>query len=129
MIIADTSAWVAYLRSNDSPTHLELQRLLDRSEIVVAGAVLAEVLRGARSAGELDILAQAMRALPYTEVTWASWVRCGEITLTLKQQGVAIGLIDALIAAIAIDGGHDLYTLDSDFQRIPELRLHQPAAA
>ena len=129
MIIADTSAWVEYLRSNDSPAHLELQRLLDRSEIVVAGAVLAEVLRGARSAGELDVLAQTIRPLPQAEVTGDTWVRCGEISYGLKRLGITIGIVDALIAALAIEGSHDVYTLDADFQRIPELRLHQPDAA
>ena len=129
MVIADTSVWIPYFRVNDSPEQAELRRLLERGEIVVAGVVLAELLRGARSAREFDFLAQTIRPLPQAEVTGDTWVRCGEISYGLKRLGITIGVVDALIAALAIEGSHHVYTLDSDFQRIPELRLHQPAAA
>ena len=126
MILPDTSVWIEYFRPRESPTQVELRRLLEQDQVIVTGAVLTELLRGARSTGEFDFLARTLGLLPQAEVSGDTWVRCGEISYNLMRQGITIGLVDALIAAIAIDGEHDLYALDSDFERVPGLRLHEP---
>ena len=129
MILPDTSVWIAYFRPRESPAQMELRHLLERSQVIVAGVVLAELLRGARSPGEFHFLAQTLSLLPQANVSDDTWVRCGEVSYTLMRQGTTIGLADALIATIAIDGGHDLYTLDSDFEQIPNLRLYRPVTS
>ncbi len=126
MILPDTSVWIEYFRRRESPTQVELRHLLERDQVIVAGVVLTELLRGARSEGEFEFLTRTLGLLPQAEVSEDTWVRCGEVSYSLMRQGTTIGLVDALIAAMALDGGHDVYALDSDFHLIPGLRLHQP---
>ncbi len=126
MILPDTSVWIEYFRRRESPTQVELRHLLERDQVIVAGVVLTELLRGARSEGEFEFLTRTLGLLPQAEASEDTWVRCGEVSYSLIRQGTTIGLVDALIAAIALDGGHDVYALDSDFHLIPGLRLHQP---
>ncbi len=127
MVIVDTSVWISYFRASDSPVQSGLRPLLEQDAALAPGIVITELLRGARSQGEFDFLLRTMRQLPRAAVTEDAWVRCGEISYELRRQGVTIGLTDALIAAIAIDGGHEVYTLDTDFGRVPGLRLHTPS--
>ena len=126
MVIADSSVWIEYFRPGESPVQGVLQRLLEQGEVAVTGVVLAEVLRGVRSEREYGLLVGLMGGLPYVEATKESWVRCGDITRQLRENGVTVHLADALIAALSIESGHEVYTKDSDFERIPGVRLYQP---
>ena len=125
MVIADSSVWIEYFRSKASPVQDALRGLLERNEVLMAGVVLAEVLRGVRSAREYGLLAELMGRLPYAEATKETWVSCGNIARELRANGITIHLADALIATLAIEGGHELYTRDGDFERIPGVRLYR----
>ena len=48
MILADTSAWVEFLRGTGSETNLRLRGLLEDDELSTTDVVLMEVLAGAR---------------------------------------------------------------------------------
>ncbi|MFN8233487.1 MAG: PIN domain-containing protein, partial [Actinomycetota bacterium] len=52
MILADTSAWIEYLRGTGSRTHRALRRAIDSGDVVITEPVVMEVLAGARSAGQ-----------------------------------------------------------------------------
>ena len=50
MILADTSAWVEYLRATGSPVHLRLRKLIaDEGELATTEVVMMELLAGASS--------------------------------------------------------------------------------
>lgn len=125
MVIADSSIWIEYFRVRESPVQEVMQNLLGQDEILVVGVALSEVLRGVKSVEEHNRVALAMRALPYAEAARETWVRCADIMRTLRSEGVTVHLADALIAAIAIEGGHEVYTRDGDFERIPGVRLYR----
>ena len=129
MIIADSSVWIDYLRRRESPVRAAMDALLSRDQVVMVGVVLAEVLQGVRSAREHNALMDAMRALPYEESTRETRRECGETLRNLRARGVTASLTDALIAALAAERGHEVYTLDGDFERIPGARLHHPRSA
>ena len=129
MVIVDTSVWVQFLRSLGSVEHLELDRLLAQGEVVMVGAVLAEVLQGTRSQGELEGLHERLTALPYLGETQETWATVGELSYQLRQRGEAVALLDLLIAALALERGHEVYTSDEHFQRVPGLRLHEASAS
>ena len=126
VVIADSSVWIAYFRSGASPVQGILQNLLERDEVMMAGVVLSEVLRGVRSDREYRLLAGLMGALPYVEATKETWMNCGAIARQLRAEGITVHMADMLIAALAIEGGHQVYTQDSDFNRIPGIRLYSP---
>ena len=56
MILADTSAWVEFLRGTGSDTHVRLRGLLQRDELATTDVVLMEVFAGARDEPHRDRL-------------------------------------------------------------------------
>ena len=125
MVIADSSVWIEYLRSKESSVQAVLRHLLERDEVVMTGVVLTEVLGGVRSDREYRLLAGLMSELPYVEATKETWMRCGNIARQLRAHGVTVHVADILLATLAIEGGYEIYTRDSDFNRIPGVRLYR----
>jgi len=119
MILVDSSAWVEYDRATGSPTDNALTALVRSggSEIVVTEPVLMEVLAGARSA---DTAAQLRRLL--TSFGWipveaiADFEGAAAVYRRCRQAGITPrGLIDCMIANIALRTGSELLAADSDF--------------
>ena len=126
MVIVDTSVWVHFFRSRGSPEHREVDRLLTREEVVMVGPIMAEILQGARSIEEFDQLRIRLAALPYVEATLETWSRSGALSYQLRQQGNPVGLVDLLISALALEHGHQIYSRDEHFERVPALKLYEP---
>lgn len=58
----------------------------------------------------------------------ATYIKAAEIFRRARSRGLSITTIDCIIAAIAIDHGAVVFTLDTDFERIASitgLRLHK----
>ena len=127
MVIVDTSAWIEYFRSSRSAEGMEVERLLRQRDAVLVSPVLGEIIRGARSERELRQLVQSLERLPFVEPELHDWMLFGEISVALRQRGATVGYVDTIIAAIAINRDHSVYAVDTDFARIPNLRLHVPA--
>lgn len=126
MVIADTSVWVDYIRRPQGPTARVIDRLLDDDMLATVGTVVAEVLQGSLTDLDFTRLRKMMTALPYFEATRATWVRAGRLSMDLRLSGKPTPLSDLVIAAIALDGDHEVFTLDNHFDRIPGLRLYSP---
>jgi predicted nucleic acid-binding protein len=101
-----------------------LARLLMAEEAATVGVVLAEVLRGARNQQDFEELADQLQAAVLIDDDHDSWLQASRILFELKLQGQVIPLADAIIAAHALLGGHEVYTTDEHFQRVPGVRLH-----
>lgn len=125
MVIVDTSVWIQFLGSGGSPEHWEVDKLLAREEVVMVGPVMAEILQGARSDREFERLRQQLSALIFVSETKETWTRVGNLSFQLRQQGNPVGLVDLLIASLALEGGHQVYSLDDHFQRVPDLQLYE----
>ena len=126
MVVVDSDVWIHYLHSPDSPTGSALQTLLDANQVVMVGVVLAEILQGARTEREYSTLLPRLDAVPYEETTKQSWAAVGQIAAQLRGSGRTIPLTDIAIAALAIEAGHELFSLDGHFARVPALRLYTP---
>ena len=127
--IVDTSVWVQAFRAPNSVEKSEVERLIRSGQAAMVGIVATELLRGARDERELDALEGRLGALPFLEVSRSGWQEAGRLLFHLRQQGLSVPLPDALIAALALDGGHEVYTLDQHFRRVPGLRLHEAKTA
>lgn len=119
MILADTSAWVEYLRGTGSSAHTRVRTALADAEIAICDAVRMEVLAGARGEQHLRdlhrLLARAvtLETLPSDHDTAASIYR------SCRRHGeTPRSLIDCLIAAVAIRRGAAVLHTDSDFSVI-----------
>lgn len=128
MVIIDTSVWVEYLRVPDSVKGEEVERLIRAGAVAMVGAVYAELVHGARDDIEFRRLEEDLKAFPFLEARQETWQRAGRLLFDLRRRGLTVPLADALIATIALMGGHEVYTLDEHFQRVPGVKLHEPKA-
>lgn len=129
MIIADTSVWIPFFNRPDSPEKTALDLLIDADEVALVGVVLAELLQGCRTLSERNTLAEALLALRYYEVTRSIWLRTGDLSALLLRKGVTLPLSDLVIAAVAIEHGCSVYSLDTHFKKIPGVHLYLPASS
>lgn len=118
MILADTSAWVEFDRATGSPVDEAITAAIrDGSDLAVTEAVLMEVLAGAgdeQGAAELRRLLTSFRWLPADSV--ADFEAAALLYRQCRRAGVTPrGLIDCMIAAVALRTGAQLLAADRDF--------------
>ena len=128
MILVDTSVWVVALRDPASRERRELDGLLQQDVVTTTDVVVGEVLQGARSVEDFLKVADRMDALHYLHADKSIWSRAARLSFDLRRQGLTTALSDVLIATVAIYNDCDVYAIDSDFERIPGVRLHQVSA-
>ncbi len=130
MVLPDTSVWVDFSRRGKAGAAAALRQLLDGGEVVTCGPVSAELLAGAE--GEVaERMWETLSSLPWAQLGQAGWNEVGALARRLRRRGQALPLTDLAIAVAATHGGHALWSLDSDFERIAPaldgLELYRPA--
>ncbi len=106
-----------------------MRELLDSGEVVACGPVAAELLAGAE--GKVaERMWETLSSLPWVELDSPGWREVGTVAGRLRRDGQALPLTDLAIAVAAARGGHALWGLDSDFERIAPvldgLELYRP---
>lgn len=124
MILVDTSIWVESTRRKDGQHALELDALLSRDEVATTEIVIAEVLQGTATEQEFAQYSNRMESLHYFPAERETWVRAAKLSFQLRRLGFTTPLADLVIAAVALENGLDVYTVDPHFERISGLRLH-----
>jgi predicted nucleic acid-binding protein len=125
MVVVDTSVWIRFLRQPQAETSGDLRQLLRRNRAAITGVILAEVLQGGRGEEEFRLLRETLDGVPYLDLGKEVWIRAGAISAELRREGNPLPLTDISIAAAAIEGDHELFSLDPDFERIPGLRVYK----
>ena len=131
MILVDTSAWVEYDRATGSPTDLRLAGLIaSEGDLAVTEPVLMEVLAGAR---DEQSAAQLRRLL--TSFGWvaadagADFDAAARVYRVCRSAGLTPGgLIDCMIASIALRSDSTVLAADRGFERMASvlpLRIDQ----
>ena len=121
MILVDSSVWIDFFGSAPGPGGHELKRLIEASEpLALAGVIVTEILQGLRRDVERITRQLALWDLlePRSFATYRN--AAGLIRLALSR-GIALTTVDALIAALALEQGAVLFTLDKDFERVGKL--------
>ena len=127
MVIADTSAWIAFQTKPDSKLGREFDALLADDEIVMVGPVLAELLQGARSESDFSFFAERLGALAFLEADQETWIKAGELNYQLRARGRIIPMADLIVSALAIQHDIPVYTSARDYQEVPGLQIYEPA--
>ena len=121
MILADTSAWVEYLRATGSLVHLRLRKLIaDEGELVTTEVVMMELLAGEPSPEGVTQLRRLLGRFDLVPVEGlADYEAAAELYRRSRAGGEAVrSLTDCLIAAVAVRSGATLLHRDHDFEVI-----------
>jgi predicted nucleic acid-binding protein len=116
-VLADTSAWVAFLRGEKAAVQ-RIDTLLAEGRLAIAGAVYAEVLSGTASRADFELLGGLLQGLEWLPEPANLWERIAEVRFTLARRGFQAAILDLIIGLCALDAGHTLLTRDRDFTRI-----------
>ena len=123
-ILADTSAWIEYLRASGSQVHVRVRDLIVAGqEMCVSEPVIAELLMGPtddQAAALLRKFLVRFRHLPFHAVV--DFDGAVRIYRACRRQGVTPrGLIDCMVANVALRHRARLLSHDSDLARIAEV--------
>jgi predicted nucleic acid-binding protein len=120
-VLVDTSAWIDFFRGRE-PRRSEVDGLIARESALRCGPVELELRHGLRrsEAGRVIGLWRGLRAIPTDELDYAS---AGDLLRELREQGIALPSMDALIATLALRHDVPLLTNDRHFEAVPGLRL------
>ena len=120
MILADTSAWVEFLRGTGSEVNVRLRAGLERDDLATTDVVLMEVLAGARDVRHRDRLRALLRRADFVPTEGPhDYEDAAEIYRICRRQGGTVrALTDCLIAVVALRAGLPVLHSDSDFTTI-----------
>jgi predicted nucleic acid-binding protein len=126
-VLPDTSVWIDYFRGVE-PGATELGTSLADKPPWICGPILTELIAGTPVAQREDVWL-ALSSLPFVELGRDAWLRAGELAHDLRRRGDTVPLIDLLIAVAAVRADAELWTRDTDFERVggvlPDLRLRR----
>lgn len=130
LIVADTSAWVEFLRGTKHDVAIALRDLLERDEdVAITEVIVAELLSGSRAGlatRELRSRLLSFRLLPLEGL--ADFEEAAAIYRTCRDAGeTPRSLSDCLIAVPVITAGASLLHNDADFDVIARhspLKIH-----
>jgi tRNA(fMet)-specific endonuclease VapC len=108
------------MRGDDAAVR-RVGRLLADGRAAITGPIAAEVLSGARSRWDFDMLKSLFEGLDRLGEPASLWDRVAEHRFMLARKGYQASLIDLTIALAALDTGHVLLTRDADFKVIRDV--------
>ena len=124
MILVDTSAWVEFDRATGSSVDTRLTDLIATTDdVAVSEPVIMEVLAGARDDRRARDLRRLMDRFPLMRFDAAvDFDAATRIYRTCRRSGVTPrGMLDCMIAAVALRHGAKLLAADSDLDRVAEV--------
>ena len=124
MILADTSAWIAYARDVPTPVVGHMRRLIEEgADLRLTEPVIMELLAGPRNAHELALMENLVNGLPHIPIDPAEDFRsAAQLYRASRANGHPIrAQVDCLIAAVAIRLDVPLLQNDRGFTFLAEI--------
>jgi predicted nucleic acid-binding protein len=117
VILVDSSVWVDYFRSADTPQVTLLDSLFGRTRIAVGDLVAAEVLQGVRDDKEFKLVKKVFDTFTHIDLCgYDLALKASDNYRTLRAKGITVRkTIDTLIATRCIEDGLTLLHSDRDF--------------
>lgn len=125
-VLIDSSVWIDFFRNKDSRFIDKLELLLESERAVYTGIVTIELINGAKGKKELQVLKNIFDAMEMFSEKESTHLNAGKLGYEIARKGYTLGVVDLLIAQIAIENSLSLLTLDEHFKIIAkysELRL------
>jgi predicted nucleic acid-binding protein len=128
VILADSSAWIEYLRHTGSPTNVAMRGLIEDGNIAVTDPVAMEVLAGARDEQHLSDLRGLLGRAELIPCSSADFLEAASLHRRCRQRGETVRrLVDCLIVAVAIRAGLPILHNDGEYDvlaRHTSLQIH-----
>lgn len=121
MILVDSSAWVEFDRATTSAVDARLTELIaDTDDVAVSEPIIMEVLAGARDdRRERDLRRLMDRFTLLRFDAQVDFQGATRVYRTCRRSGVTPrGMVDCMIAAVALRSGASLLTADSDLDHV-----------
>ena len=121
MVLVDSSVWIEYLGTRESEVCIKMDELLKpNNRVVITGIIFQEILQGIRDPHSFEFVRKRLSQLPIILPTPDTHLRAAEIFRKLVSKGKTPSTIDVYLAALALEHGVLLFTLDRDFHRIAD---------
>lgn len=129
LVLVDMSVWIDFLQQPRSKIYEEMTRLIQgTNRVLICGLVMQEILQGLKSSKSTHLIQSRLQKLPFLPTRKSTYVLAAGIFRRLKEKGVEVQTVDAIIAAIAIENRLPLFTLNLrhfvPMRQISKLRLH-----
>ena len=130
ILLADTNVVIDFLKAvRENDKNSPYIAIFKSQEIVLCGAVRAELLHGAYSDKNQKELQQFVSCYPSADLIGADWNVMGSQLYAYRKQGMTVPFTDATIASIALKYGMGVWTNDKHFDMmksvIPELAVYR----
>jgi predicted nucleic acid-binding protein len=114
----DSSVWIDFLSSSPGRAGAELRRMIaDAEPFAIAGVIVAEVLQGlTRNVNQMGHYLSQWEMLEPRG--FATYREAAAVFRLARTKGITLTTTDTLIAAIAMEHGASVFTLDKAFARI-----------
>ncbi len=120
-VLVDSSVWIDFFSPQPGPAGDELRAMIAHAEpVVLAGVIVTEILQGlTRDAGPIEKYLAQWELLEPEGLT--TYIRAAEIYRLARSRGLTLSTVDVLIAALSLEYGADLFSLDHDFVRLAKI--------
>ena len=123
MILVDTSVWIDVLRDRQGDVVESFRKKTYGEILVLSRFTQLELLQGAKSGDEWNLLEKYLSTQFYLEATEKTWSGAARIFFELRRKGITVrSSIDCCIAQVALENGALLLHKDADFDRIASIR-------
>ena len=120
--LVDSSFFIDRLRAGLDPLE-ELAAASDEWELLTCGVVQVEILRGMKHKKAHQRMAEFLDCMLYVPTLNATWERARQLAWEMDRRGKFMQVTDLLIATCALAADAAVLTFDSDFSRVPGLRV------
>jgi len=123
IILPDTCAWIDFFRGKQTPMAQALEHELLQGEVATCGVILYELIQGIKSPEEESLVLDALQAVTHLEMSAGLWIKAGRLSADLRKKGNTLPLSDLVIAALSLEHGLSVLTVDGHFDVIPGLKV------
>ena len=121
-ILVDTSVWSLALRRDSTPDCQAVSRLKaalnDGENVFTTGLILQELLQGFKGPKARRRIIEDFSSLPLIIPEKRDHIDAADLKVKLRQKGLQVGTIDALLAQLCLRYRLSLLSTDKDFLHI-----------
>jgi predicted nucleic acid-binding protein len=110
--------WIEFFRRRSDEVSTLISDLIAQDRARICGLIVAELIQGAKSAKEVEALAEVGSTLKHLPESPALWEKAGRLANKLRRQGRTIHIIDCYLAVLAHENNCPILTLDGHFKTI-----------